>query len=64
MRSRRGGRQVLANLLHDPRLFNYILMSLNIGGSIRFAFAGRWWDAMYWVSAFLLTFCVTFRYQR
>jgi hypothetical protein len=52
------------NILHDPRLFNYVLMSLNIAGAIRFGIAGRWWDSGYWLSAFALTFCVTFRYQR
>lgn len=51
-------------ILYDPRLFNFVLMLLNVGGAIRFAACGRWWDAAYWLSAFVLTFCVTFRYQR
>lgn len=54
----------LQSLWLDPRLFNYILMLLNVGGGVRFLLAGRPWDAAYWFSAFFLTFCVTFRYQR
>lgn len=55
---------MIAAIWHDPRLFNFILMLLNIGGAVRFAFAGRLWDAAYWLSAFMLTFVITFRYQQ
>lgn len=47
-------------LLLDPRIFNFVIMGLyglNIG---RWALAGNFWTAAYWLSALGITFVVTF----
>lgn len=50
----------MKQLLHDPRLFVYIIMTLYGASTIRFAIAQRWPDAAYWLCALGLTVVVTF----
>lgn len=47
--------------LTDPRLFNYLLLSLYISSAVRWTFARSWLDVCYWMGAALLTIGVTFR---
>lgn len=47
-------------LFSDPRIFVYIIMGLYSASAVRFAFAGKWPDALYWVFALGLTVVVTF----
>lgn len=46
-------------LLSDPRLFNYVLMTLNAFAACRWAYEGHWVNAVYWTAALALTACVT-----
>ena len=39
-------------------IFVYVLMSMNLGASVTYAWQGQWIKALYWVSALLLNFCV------
>jgi hypothetical protein len=45
----------------DPRIFNFIIMALYACAATRWAIAGKWFDALYWASAFALIIAVTFR---
>jgi hypothetical protein len=47
-------------ILSDPKLFNCIILGLYTCAAIRWFVAGRFGDGMYWVSAFMITFTVTF----
>lgn len=47
----------------DPKAFNYLIMTLYILNATRWAFAGSWADASYWLSAFAITATVTFGYN-
>lgn len=47
--------------LTDPRLFNYLLLSLYTFSALRWAYARSWYDVLYWVGAAFLTIGVTFR---
>ena len=49
--------------LLDPRIFNYVIMSLYVLNSLRWGFAGRPADVCYWLSAFAITATVTFGYK-
>ena len=51
-------------LLSDPRLFNFVIMTLYALSAIRFAIGGHWPDMFYWLSALAITLTVTFGYQR
>lgn len=51
------------SFLLDPRIFNYIIMSLYLLNVLRWAFAGSLADACYWVSACAITATVTFGYK-
>jgi hypothetical protein len=50
----------MMHLVRDPRLFNCLLLFLNLCSAVRWAYAGRWWNALYWIAAFTLTFVITF----
>ncbi len=50
-------------LLFDPRIFNYVIMTLYFLNSVRWAFAGSWADVSYWLSALAITATVTFGYR-
>lgn len=50
-------------LLKDPRLFNFVIMTLYAFSAIRWALAGKWADAAYWGSALCITATVTWGYK-
>ena len=47
----------------DPRLFNYVIMSLYIANAGRWLIQGSWADVSYWLSAFAITATVTWGYN-
>jgi hypothetical protein len=47
----------------DPRVFNYLIMTLYCLNAIWWAWHGKWADACYWLSAFAITATVTWGYQ-
>lgn len=54
--------------LLDPKIFNYIIMTLYCLNSIRwgvnyFLGNGTWADCAYWLSALAITLTVTFGYR-
>jgi hypothetical protein len=49
--------------IQDPRLFNFVIMSLYAINSARWAFAGRWADCSYWLCALGITATVTWGYK-
>lgn len=51
------------NWLLDPRIFNFVILTLYALNITRWAVEGKWWDATYWFAAFLITFVVTFGYE-
>jgi hypothetical protein len=50
------------SLIFDPRLFNYLIMTLYLLSAIRWAVEGKWADMCYWLSALAITATVTFGY--
>ena len=48
---------------NDPKIFNYIIMSLYALSAIRWAVAGRWTDMFYWMFALGITATVTWGYK-
>lgn len=50
-------------LLADPRAFNFLIMALYAASAVRWAYAGRWADMCYWLSALAITATVTFGYK-
>ena len=50
----------MRSILTDPRLFVYVIMALYAASAIRFAFAAKWADMLYWLFALGLTVVVTF----
>ena len=51
-------------LLLDPKIFNYVIMTLYLLNAGRWAFAASWADVSYWLSAFAITATVTWGYSR
>lgn len=51
----------MKQLLTDPRLINYVLMCLYICCAMRWAWARKWMDMLYWIGAFVITTAVTFK---
>lgn len=49
--------------LTDPKLFNYVIMSLYGLNALRWAYAGKIADVCYWLSALAITATVTFLYK-
>ena len=58
-----GGVSMLRALWFDPRAFNFLIMTLYACSALRWACAGKWCDAAYWVSALSITAVVTFGYR-
>ncbi len=54
---------MLKSLLADPKLFNYVIMTLYALSAVRWAVAGRIADVCYWLSALAITLTVTFLYK-
>ncbi len=53
----------MKTLLLDPRIFNFVIMGLYALNAGRWAFAGKWADVCYWLSALGITATVTFGYK-
>ena len=50
-------------LFTDPKIFNYVIMVLYGLNVVRWAFACKWADVCYWLSALAITATVTFMYE-
>lgn len=50
-------------ILRDPRLFNYVILTLYALNAARWAIAGKWGDCLYWMGALWITCAVTFGYK-
>jgi hypothetical protein len=50
-------------LLADPRVFNFIIMTLYALNAARWAWEGKWADVSYWLSALAITATVTWGYK-
>jgi len=50
--------------LLDPRIFNYVIMSLYLLNIIRWSVERKLGDALYWFFALGITATVTFLYKR
>lgn len=50
--------------MFDPKLFNYVIMSLYLLNSVWWAIHRSYADMCYWLSALAITATVTFGYQR
>lgn len=53
----------MTRFLLDPKLFNYVIMTLYLLNAGRWAIAGSWKDVCYWLSALAITATVTFMYE-
>lgn len=53
----------MMKLLLDPKIFNYVILCLYILNAARWAAHRNLGDTMYWISAFMITFTVTFLYK-
>jgi len=52
------------SIFSDPKVFNYLIMSLYAANVGRWAFHGSLVDSAYWACALGITLCVTFGYGR
>lgn len=50
-------------LLADPKIFNYLIMTLYALNVARWAWEGSLKDVCYWISALCITATVTFLYD-
>ena len=53
---------MFVSILKDPRVFSYVIMGLYALNILRWACERKWVDALYWVSALMITATVTFGY--
>lgn len=53
----------MVKLLFDPKLFNYIILTLYALNAGRWGYQKNWADMCYWISAFMITATVTFLYK-
>jgi hypothetical protein len=53
----------MKEFLLDPRIFNYVILSLYALNALRWAFNQSWADVSYWLSAFAITATVTWGYR-
>lgn len=51
------------SILFDPKIFNYVIMTLYGLNAGRWAFQGNWTDVCYWLSALGITATVTWGYN-
>ena len=49
--------------LLDPKIFNYVILTLYGLNALRWAYERRWADVCYWLSAAAITATVTFLYK-
>jgi len=54
----------LIKLLLDPKLFNYVIMTLYFLNILRWSYERKVGDAFYWFFALGITATVTFLYKR
>lgn len=54
----------MKDLLLDPRIFNYVILTLYLLNASRWAYQGSWGDVWYWSGAFWITAAVTWGYSR
>lgn len=54
---------MIKTIILDPRIFNYVILTLYALNSCRWAINGSWADVFYWLSAFAITATVTFGYK-
>lgn len=52
--------KTVIDFLFDPKVFVYVILALYLAAALRFAVAGQWWTAAYWLSALSITITVTF----
>lgn len=52
----------LLTLVKDPKVFNYVIMSMYALNAVRWAVEGKIADVCYWLSALAITATVTFLY--
>lgn len=50
-------------LLLDPKIFNYLILSLYVINAARWAYEKKWADVCYWMSAAAITATVTWGYK-
>lgn len=50
--------------LADPRLFNFVIMTLYACAASRWLIAGKYTNSLYWFGALIITLAVTFGYQK
>lgn len=50
--------------IFDPAIFNNVMMVLQACAAVRWAVAGKWADALYWVFAVGITAVITYGYKR
>ena len=50
--------------LLDPKIFNYLILSLYLLNAARWAVHGSWGDSLYWFAAFQITAAVTWGFNR
>jgi hypothetical protein len=53
----------LTSILLDPKFFNYLILVLYLLNATRWAVQRNLADTCYWLSAFAITFTVTFLYK-
>ena len=51
------------DFVRDPRLFNFVILTLYALNAVRWACFGKWADVCYWASAFAITATVTWGYK-
>ncbi|HLY06145.1 MAG TPA: hypothetical protein VKR31_10385 [Rhizomicrobium sp.] len=55
---------MIIRFLFDPRVFNWIIMSLYACAVLRWLIAWKPYNAGYWFGALCITVCVTWGYQK
>lgn len=50
-------------LILDPKVFNYLIMTLYLLNALRWGYEGKIADVCYWLSALAITATVTFLYK-
>lgn len=53
----------MIRLLFDPRIFNFVIMTLYVMNAVRWAVERKPADMCYWLSALAITATVTFGYK-
>lgn len=52
------------NILLDPKLFNYLILTMYFLNTVRWAFERNVGQIVYWLGAFIITFAVTFLMEK